>query len=145
MQSVIFCKRRKKMENKYIKGGIRLQAIFAIQNWPIYFDLLNLLSIDIYQINMQHNKSKVRVEVGVSNTFLIDKNKVKMILCLLVSYRLYQNKWQYSLIFLAEWIPWSMDPLCKIKDILNIIVQRVIEIWMKLHNLQSGKNTLIVE
>lgn len=145
MQSVIFCKRRKKMENKYIKGGIRLQAIFAIQNWPIYFDLLNLQSIDISQTNIQNNNGKVRVEVGVSNTFLIDNNKAKMILCLLVRYRLYQNKWQYSLFCLAERMPWSMNPLCKIKDILNIIVQRVIEIWMKLHNLQSGKNTLIVD
>lgn len=145
MQSVIFCKRRKKMENKYIKGGIRLKAIFAIQNWPIYFDLLNLQSIDISQTNIQNNNSKVRVEVGVSNTFLIDNNKAKMILCLLVRYRLYQNKWQYSLFCLAERIPWSMNPLCKVKDILNIIVQRVIEIWMKLHNLQSGKNTLIVD
>lgn len=41
---------------------------------------------------MQHNNSKVRMEVGVSNTFLIDNDKAKMILCLLVSYRLYQNK-----------------------------------------------------
>lgn len=145
MQSVIFCKRRTKDGKKIYQIGDQTTCYFAIQNWPIYFDLLNLLSIDIYQIKMQHNNSKVRVEVGVSNTFLIDNDKAKMILCLLVSYRLYQNKWRYSLICLAERIPRSMNSLCKIKDILNIIVQRVIEIWMKLHNLQSGKNTLIVD
>lgn len=137
-----FAKDEKRWKINISKGGSDYKLFLQYKT-----DLSILISL-IYRVLIylkQNNNSKVRVEVGVSNTFLIDNNKAKMILCLLVRYRLYQNKWQYSLFCLAERIPWSMNPLCKIKDILNIIVQRVIEIWMKLHNLQSGKNTLIVD